>query len=265
MFSILERVLRFQRIHGTRRLGGEIWRRVKSRLNPSAQAAPDPLLPDDKGRVGGRELVAKHFEGCTPLRLFTVPAATPARVTLVTNSVHAETLDGKVAASLTFGALAARALGAKLRIVTRFERAQPAVLRAVLEAQAISLSHEIEFGFAPAGDAVYELDCQPGETFVATSWWTAAAVLASVPGERVIYLLQDDERTLYPYGDAHLRCSRVMANSGIRFAVSTKPLFDRLIFSGLQNIAARGIWFEPSQPEAFAERFNRLGALPESG
>src|SRR5690606_32370723 len=108
---------------------------------------------------------------------------------------------GGVGTAMILGALLAEGRGQRLRVVTRTERARPDNLRHVLGLYGIDLSHEVEFAFAPAFDSRGEIDILPGEEFITTSWWTTAAALGSVPRESIIYLLQEDERTFYPFGD----------------------------------------------------------------
>ena len=86
------------------------------------------------------------------------------------------------------------------------------------------------------------------ETFITTSWWTTAATLARLPAKSIVYLLQEDERTFYPYGDDRLRCEAVMGNDELRFALNTRLLHEHLVATGLSNLAARGVSFEPAFP-----------------
>jgi WsaF, C-terminal domain len=72
--------------------------------------------------------------------------------------------------------------------------------------------------------------------------------LQSVPSDNVIYLLQEDERMFYPFGDDRLRCETILRNRDIRFLINTKLLFDYLVHDGFDNIAAQGMWFEPAFP-----------------
>jgi hypothetical protein len=249
MLNQIERALRFQRIHGTRRLLSEVLLRVRRRLHlapPTAQ--PGAPMVVDTGWVNAREMVRKHQQACAPLRLFSVPRAQPGRLTMVTDSINRGSLYGGVGTSLILCALLAQARGQRLRILTRTERPHPGGLQTVLGTYGITLDHEVEFGFAPFYDDKYEVDAFDDELFVTTSWWTTAATLGSVPVERIVYLLQEDERMFYPYGDEHLRCSRVLSHPGLRFVVNTRLLFDHLAASGMPQLATQGLWFEPAFP-----------------
>ena len=261
MLDLLNRALRFQRIHGTRRLLQEIFNRARRRRFAPAGTLPDTpsLLAEDKswvslafgddhGWVSAREMAQKYIPARTPLRLFTVPSSQPRRISLVTDSINKGSLYGGVGTSLIMAALVAQATQSRLRIITRTESAQPAGLQIVLKTYGITLTHEVEFAYAPVGDSNYEIDCFEGEQFITTSWWTTAATLASVRSQFITYLLQEDERMFYSYGDEHMRCSQILGNTDIRFIINTKLLFDHLVASGLPNVATHGMWFEPSFP-----------------
>ena len=248
--SFLERALRYQRIHGTRKLISDGWARLRKRLRPTLAALPASVGGSDEhhGWVSARELVAKHQQACSGLRLFRIPAATPPRISLVTDSISKGSLYGGVGTSIIMAALLAESRGARLRIVTRTERAQPSAVAGVLGLYGIELTREVEFAFAPFYDSGYEIDSFPDELYITTSWWTTAATMASVPSKDIVYLLQEDERMFYPYGDEHLRCSQVLANADIRCIINTHLLYDHLVGSGLANLAGRAIAFEPSFP-----------------
>jgi hypothetical protein len=144
--------------------------------------------------------------------------------------------------------LLAEAAQARLRIITRTERARPGNLEQVLAPYGIKVAEDVEFVFAPFFDKRYEMDFIDGEQFLTTSWWTTASTMESVPHESIIYLLQEDERMFYPYGDDHLRCSSVLKSSGIRFLINTQRLFDHLVGQGFSNLRSNGMWFEPAFP-----------------
>lgn len=256
MLSLYNRVRSYQRIHGTRRMLQRVLIRVRHWVFPLASTLPDtPALIEDKSWVSAREMTRRSNQSCAPLRLFVIPSSQPRRISLVTDSINSGSLYGGVGTSMIMASLIAQATQARLRIITRTELAQPAGLQIVLSTYGIKLTHEVEFAYAPAGDNAYEIDCFEDEQFITTSWWTTSATLASVRGQYITYLLQEDERMFYPYGDEHLRCSQILGNTDIRFVINTKLLFDHLVASGLQNVATHGMWFEPSFPhEVFRPR-----------
>lgn len=260
--SAIHRAHRYWKLHGTRQLVREsLARLMRKILGPSYTVEKGLPVADDRGWVNAGEMARKQAQMCTPLRLFSVPPAEPGRVSIVTDSINKGSLYGGVGTAIIMAALVAQACGARLRIVTRTERAEPAGLETVLNTYGIALSHDVEFAFAPFYDTNYEIDYFERELFITTSWWTTAATLGSVRSESIVYLLQEDERMFYPHGDEHLRCSRLLANRDIRFVINTRLLFDHLVASGLSNIAERGMWFEPSFPHnVFHPRVRPEGA-----
>ena len=249
MFNALEHALRYQRIHGTRQLWREVLARLRRKLAsvPGAASATAAVV-DNLLWVSAIELAKQQAQSCSPLRLFKVPAAQPARISLVTDSISRGSLYGGVGTALLLGALLAQAHKRRLRIITRTEPPNPSALGAMLSTYGITLDGEVEFAFAPFHSASYELDQFDDEWFITTSWWTTAAVLGSVRPQAIWYLLQEDERMFYPHGDEHLRCSGVLSNPDIRYIVNTRLLFDHLVANGLPHLAERGQWFEPAFP-----------------
>ena len=198
--------------------------------------------------ISVRNLINSRFEAITPLRIYSLPPAHACRVNIVTDSIASSHLFGGVGTALIFAALLANKLGAHLRIVTRNERAVPANVDHILSLYGIKLDQEIQFKFAAFYDQKYDLDTSIGDLFITTSWWSTAATLPSVPHESIIYLLQEDERMFYPFGDERFQCESILNNRDIRFLINTKLLFDHLVESGLNNIAEKGNWFEPAFP-----------------
>jgi O-antigen biosynthesis protein len=245
----LEKIRRYQRTHGNRQLVREIVARLTRRfLGPGYAVSGRLPVTEDHGWVNARELVKSRVQMCAPLRLFPVSANAAGRISVVTDSVNRGHLFGGVGTAIIMAALIAEATGARLRIVTRIERAQSIGLDTVLQTYGIRVSQGIELAYAPFYDNAYEIDCFEGERFITTSWWTTASTLGSVRAGLVTYLLQEDERMFYPFGDEHLLCARVLANKDIRFVINTRLLFDHLVASGLANIAENGTWFEPAFP-----------------
>lgn len=251
LLSVIEKTLRYRRIHGTRKLIADGLRRIRARHAPPP-IAPDQPAPviDATGWITARELVEGQQRGTRPLRLFTVPAADGPRVSLVTDSINRGSLYGGVGTALIFAALVAEARGARLRVVTRTERAHTANLTTLLDLYGIALSKEPVFAHAPSQDREQDIDTLADELYVTTSWWTTSATLAAVPPDRVVYLLQEDERMFYPFGDDRLRCAQLLERPDIRVLVNTRLLFDHLVASGLPGLADRGRWFEPAFPSA---------------
>jgi len=215
----------------------------------AAPGIPKPAT-EDSGWVDGRELVTARNQATSAIRLYAVPDCGTRRVSLVTDSINRWSLYGGVGTAMILAALLAEARQARLRIVTRTERANPDGLEGVLSLYGIDLSREVELAHAPCYDTGYEIDACADELYITTSWWTTASALQSVQPESIVYLLQEDERMFYAYGYEHLRCSEMLRNRDIRFLVNTKLLFDHLVHEGFANIASRGMHFEPAFPHS---------------
>jgi hypothetical protein len=138
--------------------------------------------------------------------------------------------------------------------VTRREPAQAENFGAVLSALRIPWEGNVEFVHSPAGGG-REVPVGDGDVFLTTSWWTTWCVRRSVDPSRIIYLLQEDERMFYPYGDERLRCCETLRDPDVRFVVNTEALFRHLVGGAepLPNLRANGMWFEPAFPSAMDE------------
>lgn len=261
IFDLRERLHKlfcYWRNHG----GKALVRLITLKLGRKPLASSIPAAGHAPGRIEafGDGITVSRFGACTPLRVYSAPPENIPRISIVTDSINAGSLFGGVATAIIMATLLAEERGARLRVITRTERAQPANLAHVLEIYGIRLTHEVEFAFAPFYDRRYELDVLGDELFVTTSWWTTAATMASVPHDAIVYLLQEDERMFYPHGDDHLRCSQILRSRGIRFVVNTRLLFDHLVADGLDNIKEKGVWFEPAFPKAVFHPRDRNGS-----
>jgi len=264
------RFVSFWREHGTRvamglvrkKLGDAIaGRPVFKKLESSSVEAG--VVVDTPVTVG--ELAARRFASIQPMPTYLIPRASLSRVSLITDSIGSGSLFGGVGTALLFAAQLANRTNATLRIVTRTEHPVPTNAWQILSAYGVQLIHEVQFAFAPwvnptvgdghADGAVPGLDIQPDEIFVTTSWWTTAAALPGVPHASIIYLLQEDERMFYPYGEDRFHCEEVLQNRDIRFVINTRLLYEHLIGSGLDHLRGKAHWFEPAFPKSlFHER-----------
>jgi hypothetical protein len=191
--------------------------------------------------------MTEKFPACQPLKVVIRNARSCRRVQLITDSVNQGSLYGGVGTAVIMGALLARALKCRLRIVVRNERPNPKFVGTLLRAVQIDPGCEVEFAFAPANGSQL-IDRSSLDLFLTTSWWTTEATIASVPTESVIYLLQEDERLFYPAGDDYVRCEQVLNHPRIKFLVNTNLLRRHLIQTGLTNLERNGFAFEPAFP-----------------
>jgi O-antigen biosynthesis protein len=237
--------------------------------NPVVQGQPmDSAVNTDDHPLAASQIVRARFLTTQPLETYLIPKTSIQRVSLVTDSIGSESLFGGVGTALLLAAQLANRMNATLRIVTRTQIPSASNAAQILSAYGIQLTHEIQVAYSPSAlDGATTpnsaggsgLDIHPDETFITTSWWTTAATLPSVPAASIIYLLQEDERMFYPFGDDRIHCERILSNRDIRFLVNTRLLYDHLIASGLDNLKHNGSWFEPSFPKTlFHERERKL-------
>jgi hypothetical protein len=240
------RVYCYWKTHGTSALQQLVYRKLAGKLHASSELISD----GEVSKKSAMQISRARFESLTPLQTYSIPASNPRRVSIVTDSVSSGSLFGGVGTALIFSALLANEMDAQLRIITRTQRAQPENIDRLLGLYGIKLKQDVQFKFAACFDQKAEVDVKDGDVFVTTSWWTTAATLPSVPRQSIIYLLQEDERMFYPYGDDRVKCEEILRTGDIRFLINTKLLFDHLTTDGLRNIADKGAWFEPAFPNA---------------
>lgn len=253
---LARRTLAYWRQHGTSETVRAVSRKLKGRRPGHPLVAPAAPGVGSPAPSPGREqhhtpqaLFEARFANLRPIRTYVLPADGRRRITMVTDSISKGSLFGGVGTALIFAAELANAMDATLRIVTRTEPAPPENVQHVLAVYGMRLRNEIAFDFAWIEDSRHELALQPDELVITTSWWTTAAALAGVPARQIVYLLQEDERMFYPFGDERFLCERTLRRSDIRFVINTDLLFRHLVESGLSNVAHRGISFEPAFPD----------------
>lgn len=194
------------------------------------------------------EALQFHFPALRPMRTFLIPSGTP-RITVVTEGVSERLACDGAATALIVSALLAKRTGAALRVVTRTERLLTAAIGDVLSASGISWEDDIEFVYCPPNGNRH-VPSSDDDIFLTTSWQTTRSVREVVNPSRIVYVLQEDERMLYPFDDERLRCEEILADPEIRFVVNSEMLFEHLTTGpeALDSIRRRGIWFEKAFP-----------------
>lgn len=214
-------------------------------LQPSASGSvisTGPIQPPSVARA-----VAAQFPEVQAIAAFQAPTLAP-RVTIVTDSVSASSLFGGVGTSIILGASLARRLNADLRVVTRSEAPDAYAIGHVLEHNQIACPQRLETLFVPRGGEV-ELPLIGGDIFLSTSWWTTREVLSVVPPDRIVALVQEDERMFYAFGDKRLRCQETLAAPNLTTVVNTELLFNHLSSDAtLGQSIENALWFEPAFP-----------------
>lgn len=234
------------------------WRRRRQ-----AVLAPAAPLAAPVHAATAAQWSAARFESLTPLNFYRLPRQGRRRVSLVTDSIGKGSLFGGVGTALILGSLLANRLQADLRLITRTEPPLPASLAHVLGLYGLALEGESQFRFAPPAQDAAPLDLLDDELVLTTSWWTTAATLPGVGLQRLVYLLQEDERMFYPFGDERLRCERLLRTPGLQLVLNTSLLKQHFVADGFSHYQHEALSFEPAfPPQVFRPRAKPAGAKP---
>lgn len=201
-------------------------------------------------------LLAQRHPDVRALRV--IPGPDVPRINLVTDSIGADSLFGGVATAILLASLWADRTGRRLRVVTRHSAPDAAGLDQLFRTVGSRPHRQPELAFIPTGPGDY-LEIGEDDLFLTTSWWTTASVLETVPAERVVYILQEDERCFYPVGTSSVAATATMNHPGIQVVVNTANLREHLVADGLDNLTSTAVTFEPSFA-AFLRPGRRLGA-----
>ncbi|SFB00308.1 hypothetical protein SAMN05192575_102408 [Nocardioides alpinus] len=242
-----------------------------------AKSGANPLLHylafgRHEGRIAPRgklrepyfdSLFAQQWAHLAPLPVAHLPSVGP-RVTVLTDSVGPSSLFGGVGTSIVLAILLANRFGATLRIATRTEAPDPSVVTTLERAAGVRLEGALETAYVPVGGD-QELAVADDEILMTTSWWTTRATLGStVDRSRVLYLLQEDERMFYAFGDERLMCSETLDERGFTVVVNTQRLLDHLGSAGhYPHLADEAIALTPAFPGGLPREGADLGARPE--
>ena len=196
------------------------------------------------------DLYEERWPHLKPLNVFHITAASR-RLTIVTDSIGPASLFGGVGTALIIGALVANRLDSSLRIATRHDEPDARALTSVLQANGIALENALELAFIPS-DGGRPMPLSDNDLFLTTSWWTTRPVLGSVPRNRVAYLLQEDERMFYPFGDERLLCAETLDEPDLSLLINTRLLSEHLRQgpTPLRGIDMDSTTFEPAFPAA---------------
>lgn len=231
-------------------------KRVFGRSVPAPGALPAPAVPLLEALLPSTAPPATdahaYVAARLPATMATFPeTAAPRRLTLVTDSINAGHLFGGVGTAAVLAALLAKRLDVPLRVVTRIEPPEPRNFGTVLNAHGIRYDGNVEFLHSGHGRTV---PMGPEDLLLTTSWWSTWAALRAVRPDRILYLLQEDERMFYPAGDEQLRCREVLDDTRLRFIINTAALRDHLLGDGVRGVVANSVAFEPAFPTGIYHR-----------
>lgn len=237
--TIKEKLLRLRKKWGNGGIKRSLERKKARREAKKEKANAQPNLLKDR------------FPQCASLPTFwtdNAAAMTARRLTMVTDSINASSLFGGVGTALILACEICRHHQAALRIVTRIEPPDTSRLQDALRLFGITLPPQCEFVFSPPCGATKQIGITEGDIFLTTSWWTTAATIQTVPPQKVRYLIQEDERMFYPFGDDRLRCESIMGNINIPLFVNSSLLHQHFKQQNIPEYENRAQFFEPSFP-----------------
>ena len=204
--------------------------------------------PADRSLIIGRSEV---FPELHPIPVYLDDASVPS-VTILTDSVEPHSLFGGVATAIVFGAKLAEKLGCRLRLATRTSPPDLAVIGTVLRCHGINFSHSVEGVHAnPHSDEPIPFGSR--DIVLTTSWWTTWSASQSIINDRILYILQEDERMFYSHNERRLACSEILSDDSIYKIINTGLLFDHLFHTAdAIGDGSSAIAFEPAFP-AFSD------------
>ncbi|MFO0580003.1 MAG: hypothetical protein U1A78_39020 [Polyangia bacterium] len=239
--EVAEKTYLFLRRHGVRaaaRRAVEVILQQQQQQQQAVVQAPASSAAD---------LVKGAFPRLVPLCAYATPRKRP-RINLITDSINTGFLYGGVGTASIFAALLAERLGCELRIITRLARADERNFKHIATLAKIPDLGNVSFTLCAETTNQAGFDVGEQELYITTSWWTTWSTVQTLGPSRVVYILQEDERMFYPYGDEHLRCTQTLSRPDLFYLINTKRLFEHLSGGDFPNVAARGTWFEPAFP-----------------
>lgn len=241
--GLIRRINTYRRVHGIRgllkRLKSELIVRLRLRLNQNSNETSI-----DKN-------IQKNVDTLNPLNsliTYLLPSSNQKNIFIITDSIGSSSLFGGVGTAIILGVIASNTLSASLKIITRTEPSNPTDFENFLKLLSLKLDNEVTFIFAPPTNSGIEIGYSASDIFITTSWWTTSATMQSIPLKQILYLLQEDERMFYAFGDERLKCDTVLRNPKLSILINTKLLFDHFISDGTIKPDRPAIWFEPSFP-----------------
>lgn len=223
-----------------------LWNQMEE--NPGPATFPKHLALSAGSLTDSASVVSDHFgRQCDVLRVFPSPGLEP-RLNVVVDRLASDLSTDATVPALIMGVLLAEKHQMALRIVTRLEEAKPGALLEILSVNHVTCNRNVQFAFASVNRDSDGLDVSDKDFFITTSWATTWSVTQSIDKQKVMWLVQDDERTLLGEGDAKLRCQQMLSDKDLFHLVSTRLLHHHLAQTGSAHLEKSGAWFEPAFP-----------------
>lgn len=189
-----------------------------------------------------------RFPNLVPISTYVVDANVKPRLTMITDSIEGGSLMGGVGTAIIYSIIKANSIGANLRIITRTEKGSNTDLSNFLKIYKLEIKENIYIEHLSIENKGGQIEKMKDEVFITTSWWTTWSALSSINPANIIYILQEDERMFYPFGDDRFKCEEILRNKDIKFLINSELLFKHFVSEGFNNISQRGRWFEPAFP-----------------
>ncbi len=241
--------LLFDRQH----LPRSIFRRLAYRRDGSTRPALQSWLAPELGmtNISGKSETDKPWLNTCRMAhraLATFPETSDLhRINVVTDNISHSSLFGGVATSLILAALWADRVKADLRIITRTQKPDQTSLGIVLAANGIEFTRPVDFRFCPHIGG-REISVGPNDIFLTTSWWTTRCLLNTVPPDRIVFLLNEDEETLFPKSKKYIKTNSTL-NEPIRNVVINSHLLYSHITEGADaapGLSQKVLTFQPA-------------------
>ena len=184
-----------------------------------------------------------------PLIGFSVPYSQK-RINLILDELNDRHLFDDTATAVVFAVLLAEKWQCELRIITRLEMAQKSTVSHILKLNEISAPN-IDFLFVQAGNPKMDIPVGSDEIFLVISWTTVVSIKENFDSQRIIYLLQEDERNLPHSKQNNVLCDQIMRSAEVQFVIKTRQLYDHFVSEGYENMRNHGVSFEPSFSDTF--------------
>lgn len=195
------------------------------------------------------EIIKEYNGNCRKLKFLEVDTEDKIRFNVVTDSIASHSLLGGVATALILATLLCEKNDWKLRIITRTTECNPVNYTNFLRFYGLNVPQQ---GVEYVSDVnvinreASRIEMMENDIFMATSWWSAKALLESLDKKKIFYIIQEEETFFYPYGDLHLWCKDIMQDNRIDYIVNSKLLYDFLCKAGYSTLVQNGAWFEPA-------------------
>jgi len=193
--------------------------------------------------------LCSSWGGLGPLRTSCDPNAIR-RINIMYPDLFEAGFFGGMATSLQFAVRYALETDSALRIITLDTAAVAGILERFLEMHHLPQPKRVDYYFRDLskGENWPDLVYSSQDVFIATFWTTGHVLLSSNVCAKKVILVQDIETFFYSYSDDHLLCSQVFESKEFLPVVNTQLLRDYYAKDGYENVAKRGLVFEPAFP-----------------